>query len=99
METAEKVLISVRPDRSAGVLVGYDLHATGVGVGDRVDGYLERTPRAKFHLLIAFPPSMRLARLYPYGVTRKAALADFEAFAAEVLKTVDVSRTETRNWL
>jgi hypothetical protein len=68
------------------------------GLGDRVEGYLERTARAKFHLAIAYPPSMRLGRLYRHAVTRKAALAAFEAFAVEALKTVDVSRTETKHW-
>ena len=33
-----------------------------------------------------------------YSVTRKVALAAFEAFAEQALKTVDVSRTETKNW-
>ena len=46
----------------------------------------------------AYPPLMRLGWLYRYGVTRKAALAAFEAFAIEALKTVDVSRTETKYW-
>jgi hypothetical protein len=41
---------------------------------------------------------MRLGRLYRHAVTRKAALAVFEAFAVEALKTVDVSRTETKHW-
>jgi hypothetical protein len=95
---SEKVLISIRPDRSEGMLVGYGLQATKAGVGDRIEGYLARTPRAKFSLLIALAPSMRLERPYRYGVTRKAALAAFEAFAKEALKTVDVSRTETKNW-
>jgi hypothetical protein len=95
---AEKVVISVRPDRQEGVLVGYGLRATKPGLGDRVEGYLERTARAKFHLAIAYPPSMRLGRLYRHAVTRKAALAAFEAFAVEALKTVDVSRTETKHW-
>src|SRR5215467_9697727 len=94
-ETA-KVVISVRPVRREGALVGYGLQASKVGVADRIDGYLERTPRAKFSLLIALPPSMRLERLYRVGVTRKAALAEFEAFAFEALKTVDVSRTEAK---
>jgi hypothetical protein len=74
------------------------LQATKAGVGDRIDGYLERTPRAKFHLAIAYPPSMRLGRLSRHGVTKKTALAAFEAFAVEALKTVDVSRTETKHW-
>jgi hypothetical protein len=91
---AEKVVISVRPDRQEGVLVG----VLSPGLGDRVEGYLERTARAKFHLAIAYPPSMRLGRLYRHAVTRKAALAAFEAFAVEALKTVDVSRTETKHW-
>jgi hypothetical protein len=39
---------------------------------------------------------MRLGRVYRYGLTRKVALAAFEAFAVEALKTVDVSRTETK---
>jgi hypothetical protein len=94
MET-KKVVISVRPDRGEGALVGYGLQAIKPGVGDRVEGYLER---AKFHLAIAYPPSMRLGRSYRGGVTRKAALAAFGAFAEEALKTVDVSRTETKNW-
>jgi hypothetical protein len=94
MET-EKVVISVRPDRREGALVGYGLRATKRGVGDRVEGYLERR---KFYLAIAYPPSMRLGQLYSYGVTRKAALAAFEAFAVEALRTVDVSRTETKYW-
>jgi len=97
MET-EKVVISVRPDRREGALVGYGLRATKRGVGDRVQGYLERTARRKFHLAIAYPPSMRLEQLYSYGVTRKAALAAFEAFAVEALRTIDVSRTETKYW-
>jgi len=97
MET-EKVVISVRPDRREGVLVGYGLQAIKPGVGDRIEGYLERSPRAKFHLAIAYPPSMRLGRPYRGGVTRKAALAAFEAFAVEALKPVDVSRTETKHW-
>jgi hypothetical protein len=33
-----------------------------------------------------------------YSVTRKVALTAFEAFAEQALKTVDVSRTETKNW-
>ena len=81
MET-EKVVISVRPHRREGALVGYDLQATKPGIGDRIEGYLERSPRAKFHLAIAYPPSMRLGRLYRGGVTRKAALA-----ACEVLRS------------
>jgi len=40
MET-EKVVISVRPDRREGALVGYSLQAIKPGVGDRVEGYLE----------------------------------------------------------
>jgi hypothetical protein len=95
---AEKVLISVLTDRSEGTVVGYGLQATRIGVGDRIEGYLERTARAKFHLAIAYPPSMRLGRLYRDGMTRKAALAAFEAFAVEALKTVDVSRTKTKHW-
>jgi len=55
-ETA-KVVISVRPDRREGALVGYGLQASKIGVADRIDGYLVRTPRAKFHLPIALPPS------------------------------------------
>jgi len=94
----KKMLISIRPDRSEGRLVGYGLRATKPGVGDRIEGYLERTPQAKFHLSIAYPPSMRLGRLHRRGVTRKVAVAAFEAFAVEALKTVDVSRTETKNW-
>jgi hypothetical protein len=94
----EEVVISVRPDRREGALVGYGLWATKRGVGDRVEGYLERTARSKFYLTIAHPPLMRLGRLYRYGVTRKEALAAFEAFAVEALKTVDVSRTETKYW-
>jgi hypothetical protein len=94
----KKMLISVRPDRSEGRLVGYGLRATKPGVGDRIEGYLERTPQAKFYLAIAYPPSMRLGRLHRRGVTRKVAVAAFEAFAVEALKTVDVSRTETKNW-
>jgi hypothetical protein len=97
MET-EKVLISIRPDRSEAMLIGYGLQASKAGIGDRIEGYLARRPRGNFSLLIAPPPSMRLARSYRYGVTRKVALAAFEAFAAEALKTVDVSRTETKNW-
>jgi hypothetical protein len=79
---AERVLISVLTDRSEGTVVGYGLQATAarIGVGDRIEGYLERTARAKFHLAIAYPPSMRLGRLYRHGMTRKAALAAFEAF-------------------
>ena len=53
MET-EKVVISVRPDRSEGMLVGYGLEATKTGVSDRIEGYLARTLRSKFNLLIAF---------------------------------------------
>jgi hypothetical protein len=94
----KEMLISIRPDRSEGKLVGYGLRATRPGVGDRIEGYLERTPQAKFHLSIAYPPSMRLGRLHRRGVTRKVAVAAFEAFAVEALKTVDVSRTETKNW-
>ena len=94
----EKIVISIRPDRREGALVGYGLRATKRGVGDRVEGYLERTARRKFYLAIAYPPLMRLGRLYRYGATRKAALAAFEAFAVEALKTVDVSRTETKYW-
>jgi hypothetical protein len=82
--------------RSEGRLVGYGLRATKPGVGDRIEGYLERTPQAK--LSIAYPPSMRLGRLHRRGVTRKVAVAAFEAFAVGALKTVEVSRTETRNW-
>jgi hypothetical protein len=92
----KKMFISIRPDRSEGKLVGYGLRATKPGVGDRIEGYLERTPQAKFHLSIAYPPSMRLGRLHRRGVTRKVAVATFEAFAVEALKTVDVSRTETK---
>jgi hypothetical protein len=99
MKTAtKKMLISIRPDRSEGRLVGYGLWATKPGVGDRVERYLERTPQAKFHLSTAYPPSMRLGRLHRCGVTRKVAVAAFETFAVEALKTVDVSRTETKNW-
>jgi hypothetical protein len=94
----EKIAISVRPDRREGALVGYGLRATKRGVGDRVQGYLERTARRKFYLAIAYPPSMRLAQLSSYGITRKAALAAFEAFAVEALRTIDVSRTETKYW-
>jgi hypothetical protein len=94
----EKVVITVRPDRREGAQVGYGLLATKPGLGDRVEGYLERSPSARFHLAIAYPPSMRLGRLSRHGVTRKAALAAFEAFAVEALKTVDVSRTETKPW-
>jgi hypothetical protein len=65
---------------------------------DRVEGYLERTARRKFYLAIAYPPSMRLGQLYSYGVARKAALVAFEAYAVEALRTVDVSRTETKYW-
>jgi hypothetical protein len=97
MET-EKVVISICPNRSEGILVGYGLPATKAGVSDRIEGYLERTRRAKFHLSIALPPSTRLGRSYRCGVTRKVPLAAFEAFAVEALKTVDVSRTETKNW-
>jgi hypothetical protein len=97
MET-EKVSISVRPDRREGALVGYGLRATKPGVGDCVEAYLERSPRAKFLLAIAYPPSMRLGTSYRYGTTRKAALAAFEAFAVEALKPIDVSRTEIKNW-
>jgi hypothetical protein len=32
----------------------------------------------------SYPPSMRLAQLYRYGVTRKAALAAFLAFAVKI---------------
>jgi hypothetical protein len=39
---------------------------------------------------------MRLAPLYRYGVTRKAALAAFLAFAVEARMMLDVSRTETK---
>jgi hypothetical protein len=49
-----------RRQRREGVLVGYGLQASKVGVADRIDGDLVRTPRAKFHLSIALPPSMRL---------------------------------------
>jgi len=70
--------------------VGYGLRAIKRGVRDRVEGYLERTTGTKFYLAIAYAP---------YGVTRKAALSAFEAFAAEALGTVDVSRTETKYWL
>jgi hypothetical protein len=98
MET-EKVVVSVRPDRREGALVGYGLQAIKPGVGDRVEGYLERSPSAKFRLAIAYAPSMRLGRPYRGGVSRKVALAAFEAFAEEALKTVDVSRTETKNWV
>ena len=94
----KKMLISIRPDRSAGRLIGYGLRATKPGVGDRIEGYLERTAQAKFHLSIAYPPSMRLERLHRCGVTRKVAVAAFEASAVEALKTIDVSRTETKNW-
>lgn len=94
----EKVVISVRPDRREGALVGYGLRATKRGVGHRVEGYLERTARRKFSPAIAHPSLMRLGRLYRYGVTRIVALAAFEAFAVEALKTVDVSRTETKYW-
>jgi hypothetical protein len=97
MET-EKVTISVCPDRREGALVGFGLRVTKRGVRDRVEGYLERAARRKFYLAIAYPPSMRLGQLYSYGVTRKAALAAFEAFAVEALRTVDVSRTETKYW-
>jgi hypothetical protein len=42
---------------------------------------------------------MRQERVYRcYGVTKKVGLAAFEAFAVEVLKTVDVSRTERKSW-
>jgi hypothetical protein len=41
---------------------------------------------------------MRLEELYSYCVTRKAALSVFEAFAVEALRTVEVSRTETKYW-
>jgi hypothetical protein len=44
----------------------------------------------------SYPPSMRLAQLYRYGVTRKAALAAFLAFAVEARMMLDVSRTETK---
>jgi hypothetical protein len=36
--------------------------------------------------------------LFNCGATRKAALPAFEAFAVEALRTVDVSRTETKYW-
>jgi len=99
METVTvKVLISVRVDRSERALVGYGLQATKAGVGDRIDGYLERTPGGRFHISIAYPPSMRLERRYRYAVTRKTALARFEAFAVEALQTFDLSRTETKHW-
>jgi hypothetical protein len=51
MET-EKVVISVRPDRRESAHVGYGLRATIRGVGDRVEGCLERTVRRKLYLAI-----------------------------------------------
>ena len=41
---------------------------------------------------------MRLGQLYSCGATRKAALAAFEAFEVEALRTVDVPRTKTKYW-
>ena len=38
----EKAIISIHP--------GYGLRATRVGVGDRIEGYVERTPGGKFPL-------------------------------------------------
>jgi hypothetical protein len=85
-------------DRREGALVGYELQAIKPGVGDRVDGYLEPTARRKFYLAVAYPPSMRLGRLFQCSVTWKVAMESFEAFAEVALRTIDVSRTETKNW-
>jgi hypothetical protein len=93
----EKVVISVRPDRREGALVGYGLRATKRGVGDRVEGHLERTARRKFYL-IAYPPLMRLGRLNRTALPGKRRWQHSRLSRFEALKTVDVSRTETKYW-
>ena len=75
--------------------MGFRLVRSGSRIAS-MDTWCERrarsfTCRSLFHLL-------RLERPRQYGVTREAAIAEFEAFAVAALKTVDMSRTDTKNW-
>jgi hypothetical protein len=73
----EKVVISVRPDRQEGALVGYGLRATKRGVGGRAEGYLERR---KFYLAIAYPPLMRLGRAVPLRRQQESGAGSIRGF-------------------